>query len=226
MSKEKNLNYKLFTAAAIATSLLGIAILLLSFYIGRNEFFLLLNTDLGPAADIFFRYFTYAGDGWWWILWLLIFLRKRSQLLPLLFSSFFFTTLFIQVCKQVILPDVYRPVLAIEAQEQVHYVIGVIVHTTNTFPSGHTATAFTFLLLVALLVQRALPIIIVAVAALLVGYSRVYLGQHFPLDVGAGMIVAACSVFLGVLVQKSVIKKGSFRMRRSAVRQRYDTVPS
>jgi len=223
MSKQKNLNYKLFTAAAIATFLLGIAILLLSYYIGRNEFFLLLNTDLGPAADFFFKYFTYVGDGLWWIVWLLLFLRKRRQLLPLLFSSFVLTTLFIQVCKHVILPDVYRPVLAIEAQEKVHYVTGVIVHTTHGFPSGHTATAFTFLLLVSLLVQRALPITIAGVAALLVGYSRVYLGQHFPLDVGAGMIVASCSVFLALLVQKGFTNKGSFSRRAP---QRYDTVPN
>ena len=218
MLKEKDLNYKLFAVAAIATTLLGIIVLLFSYHLGRNEFFLLLNNNLGAGADFFFRYFTYMGDGLWWILWLLIFVRKRSHLLPLLFSSFVFTTLFIQLCKHIILPDVFRPVLAIEMQQQVHYVKGVIVHTTNSFPSGHTATAFTFFLLVSLLVKNVLPLAIAAVAALLVGYSRIYLGQHFPLDAGAGMIVAACSVFLALLVQKTFSNNGSFGLR---VRERY-----
>jgi membrane-associated phospholipid phosphatase len=40
------------------------------------------------------------------------------------------------------------------------------------------------------------------VVALLVGYSRIYLAQHFPLDVGGGIIVAICSVIVSVAVHK------------------------
>jgi membrane-associated phospholipid phosphatase len=43
--------------------------------------------------------------------------------------------------------------------------------------------------------------------ALLTGYSRIYLAQHFPLDVGAGMITAVISVYLSLRIQQLFNKK-------------------
>jgi len=36
---------------------------------------------------------------------------------------------------------------------------------------------------------------------LIVGYSRIYLAQHFPLDVGAGMIAGLLSVYFALRLQ-------------------------
>ncbi len=44
-------------------------------------------------------------------------------------------------------------------------------------------------------------------AALLAGYSRVYLAQHFPLDVGAGIICAVITVYLSLQIQKAFDKQ-------------------
>lgn len=70
---------------------------------------------------------------------------------------------------------------------------------TSSFPSGHAAmSAVTFLTLAALLARdepvRPLRAYLLAVAALLtlaVGFSRVYLGVHYPSDVLAGWIFGA-----------------------------------
>jgi len=40
-----------------------------------------------------------------------------------------------------------------------------------------------------------------------VGYSRIYLAQHFPLDVGAGMFVAIVTILLAILIQRKWEKK-------------------
>ncbi len=217
MLADRSLNYTFFKRAALASFITGAAIIVLSFYVGKNNFFLLLNNDLGAAGDFFFNYFTYVGDGLLWIIWLIAIIKKRKNLLPLLIASFLLTTLFTQISKQVILPDESRPLLAIADQSLVHYVKGVTVHSINSFPSGHTATAFTFMLLIALMVRR--PALIVAgfIAALVVGYSRIYLGQHFPLDIGAGIIVAVCSVSLSVFIQQWFDRKRNNKLAGSTV---------
>jgi membrane-associated phospholipid phosphatase len=203
MSHDKNLHYKNFKIALAICIALAIMIIAFSFYEGKNNAFLLLNTNLGKAADYFFEYFTNMGDGLVWLIWLIaIFASKRRHLFPLIISSFVLTTIFTQVFKYVILPDEARPSTAIADQSQIHYVEGVTIHSINSFPSGHTATAFTFVLLIALTVKRRGFLLLAFVVALLVGYSRIYLGQHFPLDVGGGIIVAILSVSLSVPLYK------------------------
>lgn len=182
---------------------MGLILILASFIIKKEELFLMLNLDLGKQADTFFKYFTNVGDGLFWLLWaLLIIIKKGKKYLPLLFAAIIFSTLLIQISKQVIYPDEPRPLQAIADQSQVHYVTGVTVHSINSFPSGHTATAFSFLLLLVLFSQTNALLLLGFVAALLVAYSRIYLGQHFPLDVGAGMLVAVSTMILSVMVQR------------------------
>lgn len=65
---------------------------------------------------------------------------------------------------------------------------------TTSFPSGHAASAAAFATGMSLELRRATPPLALAAAA--VGYSRVYVGVHYPLDVAVG---AATGVAVGVL---------------------------
>ncbi len=191
----------------LALSMLGALVLfIMSFFLGKNNFFLLLNTNLGITADYFFRFFSDLGDGLLWIPLLgYFFYKEGKKSLPFLISCFAISTLLTQVCKILILPAELRPTSVISI-ELIHIVQGVTVHTAGSFPSGHTATAFVFYLIFCLVFKSKWWIILGLVYALVVGYSRVYLAQHFPLDVAGGIIVAVASVVISVYIDKAFYK--------------------
>jgi undecaprenyl-diphosphatase len=68
---------------------------------------------------------------------------------------------------------------------------------TRSFPSGHTETAFSAATVLGLLFGGWYWLAYLAAA--LVGYSRVYAGVHFPLDVAAGAIIGTAVTAAWVL---------------------------
>jgi membrane-associated phospholipid phosphatase len=166
-----------------------------------------LNTDLGFFTDNFFRFFSYLGDGLLWIPLLVYFFYKEGKkMFPFLISCFAITTLVTQICKYLIVPDELRPTAAI-TNEFIHIVNGVTVHATASFPSGHTATAFVFYLIFCLVFKNNWWLIIGLLYALIVGYSRIYLAQHFPFDVAGGIVVAIFSVIFSLIIQNQIDKR-------------------
>ncbi|HYM93276.1 MAG TPA: phosphatase PAP2 family protein [Chitinophagaceae bacterium] len=184
--------------------ILGIIILSASLLIGKIELFLRLNTNMGIVADYFFVFFTELGDGYVWILLLLIvlFILKRKDAWPLLVSSFILSTVIRQICKYWIIPRAPRPWTAIPDHSLFHHVSFVEPLLISSFPSGHTATAFSIYMVLCLLIKEKWWVLTGLLYAMLVGYSRLYLAQHFPIDVGAGIMVAIASVGLSFPVQK------------------------
>ncbi|MCU0321604.1 MAG: phosphatase PAP2 family protein [Chitinophagaceae bacterium] len=201
------LNYKNFAIAATITAVASLLLFYCSYAIGKNEFFLLLNNNYGTTADIFFTIFTYLGDGAIWAVLLFVFIKYSKQNIPLLIAAFVICTLLVQVCKYVIIPDAFRPIKAIAATHLIHIVKGMEPHETASFPSGHTSAAFSFFLIGCLLIHKKWIVPIGFIYAILVGYSRVCLAQHFPFDVAAGMLVGIITVGLSILIQQWLNKK-------------------
>ncbi|MDH4183791.1 MAG: phosphatase PAP2 family protein [Nitrospinota bacterium] len=59
----------------------------------------------------------------------------------------------------------------------------------RTFPSGHTQSAFTAAVFLALAFRGFYPAAALITWAALVGFSRIYIGVHFPMDVAAGALL-------------------------------------
>jgi undecaprenyl-diphosphatase len=79
------------------------------------------------------------------------------------------------------------------------------VPTTSSFPSGHTSTSFACAYVISRLAPRlTIPVFVLAA---LIGFSRVYVGVHYPLDFVAGaifgLIVARALLMLLTALQRS-----------------------
>lgn len=203
------LNIRQYRIGAVISFVIAVVMLAVSFSMGKNEFFLLVNGNLGNAADYFFAIFTNAGDASLWIVALLItlFVLKQKKLWPLLVSGFIISTVLTQVCKYFIVPNELRPYKAIPDKAAIHHVLFIQPLNLSSFPSGHTATAFSIYLIFCLLLPGRWWLWVGLLYGLLVGYSRIYLAQHFPLDVAAGMLVGVVTVVASLYVQRMVFKR-------------------
>ncbi len=68
-----------------------------------------------------------------------------------------------------------------------------------SFPSGHTTAAFSIGVSIALKFTGLATISLIL--ASLVGFSRMYLGVHYPTDVGAGVVVGSASaIFIKMII--------------------------
>jgi undecaprenyl-diphosphatase len=79
---------------------------------------------------------------------------------------------------------------------------------SHSFPSGHTAVAFAAATVLTWLVPRAAPAFFAL--ALAIGYSRIYVGVHWPLDVVGGAVIGVVTALLLL----AIARRRSMQLRR------------
>lgn len=151
-----------------------------------------INSYHNEFFDSFFQYWTYVGDGIVIpVLMVLIgiFSIKKYGLSVLIagLSTLILVGGLSQIFKRLLYGDALRPYKLI-GHDQLYYVPGLKVHSVHSFPSGHTTAGFAFFAIIACVYfsKNRLTQIILAFLAALVGYSRMYLSQHFLEDVVSG----------------------------------------
>lgn len=155
----------------------------------KGDFVLWLNAFHQPYLDTFFAYYTFVGDGIFYaiVVIILFFMHKRAALIGLL--SFALSGGIAQGLKRLVFAEAPRPKAFFGDSVDLHFVEGVSVHLSNSFPSGHTTTAFSVFCLLALYYPRSWWQILCLVLAILGAVSRVYLVQHFLVDTLFGAII-------------------------------------
>jgi membrane-associated phospholipid phosphatase len=153
-----------------------------------------INIRNTPTADLLFPYITYLGDGVFFVFVCLIVLVYNRRIGGIALASFALSSLASLFLKTIVFPNSPRPLLYFEhSTYQYHIIKGLEIHSYNSFPSGHTTTAFALFCLFAFLDERKSRSLFFLLLAFLTGYSRVYLFQHFVEDAYVGSLVGTIS---------------------------------
>ena len=155
----------------------------------QEELFLAINRLNSPSLDTFFYFITYLGDGIFFGVIILILLFKKYSQALLGLVVFISTSFAAQFLKRVVFSDDLRPFAELGNEYSLHQVEGVKQVMTLSFPSGHTTTAFALGMFLAWKILPSYWGWFLGILAALVGYSRVYLGQHYIEDIYVGAIL-------------------------------------
>ena len=175
---------------------------------GKEAAFISLNSYHPFYLNVFFINYTFMGDGIFaaCLVAVMLFYFKQKKCALALFGSFLISGVAAQFIKNMISSP--RPKLYFEAGTYLNFIDGVTLTGNSGFPSGHTATAFAIATVLAIMIKNKKWQLLILPAAALVGYSRIYLAQHFLLDVIAGAILGS---FSGVLAYYLASSRISFR---------------
>ena len=179
--------------------LIGIGLALI--FVPKGDLHMLLCDRHTSARDIFYRYYTHVAEWFPYIICVSILLFGRVGDGLMASSCMVFSALTTQLFKHLI--NAPRPIIWFAANRpdvQLPLVDGVRMNEWYSFPSGHTTSFFALAFVVCILLtkeksqitnhksQIVLQIILVLLAAL-GAYSRIYLSQHFAMDVFGGVVV-------------------------------------
>ncbi|MBO6517651.1 MAG: phosphatase PAP2 family protein [Bacteroidia bacterium] len=165
----------------------------------KGQAILDLNHYYNGFTVPFFSFFTRMAEVMGVVLplvYLLIFKSIREQLGFLMVAVL--TLSLVYFFKNIVYDDAIRPIvyferLGIELTNRSE----ITLNRKHSFPSGHTAAGFAYFMYLGLNANKKVLKAVFMVIAMLIGISRVFLAQHFVIDIMAG---SALGVFIATVV--------------------------
>ena len=182
--KEKSLKIFIYLYLLLVAGLGG-----LQLFFSPIILFQFINHLVSDGLNIFFEILTFLGSGWTYaaVCIAIFFLNKKYAWLSV--ACFSITGFLAQLIKY-FLPNIERPVqffadrkttiLFPKGAEELHW---------NSFPSGHTVSAFSMCLLLSYVFKNRIASLVFLLLAVFIAISRVYLTAHFVRDIYFGMII-------------------------------------
>ncbi|MCW3070918.1 MAG: phosphoesterase PA-phosphatase related protein [Bacteroidetes bacterium] len=153
--------------------------------------------------DVFFQYLTYFGDGYIATLTVVVLLTVKFRYALITGLASIVSALITQILKHTIFSDVLRPAKFFEGLHDLYLVPNVENNLYNSFPSGHSTCAFALYFSIALIVENKAAKFFCILFALSIGYSRIYLSQHFFEDVYAGSLIGVVTTMIVYLLLRN-----------------------
>ncbi len=181
--------------------------------IGNYKFSILVNSWHKDSLDFLFQNLTYLGDGIFVFLVALLFIFFKKKLALLTLSSLSITTIIVQFLKRIIFKEQLRPSKIFHDLIQNgswNTIEGLNLYEKFSFPSGHTALVFCLCITLSLYIKRNNWSLFFITIAFLVGFSRIYLTQHFLIDVLYGALIGSITALLTYTYLEKLLSKISF----------------
>lgn len=153
----------------------------------KESSLLLINSLHTPLLDFIYKYITYLGEGYYFLVIIIVLGLIRFKYFFQGIILFLSSGAITQIIKNLL--NAPRPIKYLSDISNLNFVDGVDVYSWGSFPSGHTTSAFTIFLYFSFLVYNKYLKFLFFVIAVNVGISRIYLVQHFLIDVWAGSLI-------------------------------------
>ncbi len=154
----------------------------------RPEIYFAINGFNTPLMDFLAPFVTDLGNGWTTVAIAAIFLLFSYRKAFIIAIGYAITSLSAQAIKYIFIAP--RPKLYFGKQiAHAHFVKGIDILSTYSFPSGHTTTAFMLAVMFTYWCRNKGWGPVFLLLAIMVGYSRMYLSEHFFEDVLGGSVL-------------------------------------
>ncbi len=178
-----------------------ISIGLLTTY-SKEVLHLSVNKIHSPFFDFFFKHSTHLGDGILFGILIIVFFFIDKRMSLVFTIGGLLTLIITHFLKKCIFKGEPRPV-SFFGEENLYLIDGVKMAHWNSFPSGHTMTAFIIFTILIIYFRKKRIQYLLILLAIIAGFSRVYLSQHFWADIFVGSIIG---VGLGFFVMSLFFK--------------------
>ena len=186
----------------VPTLVLALILAVALLIVPKAELHLVLCQPHTPFLDTIIPFFTNLVD-WLPYLIVVLLLFYRAGWSTFLASNLLLTTLIVQPIKHIVHAPrpltwfaEYMPGITLPLVE------GVRMNHWLSFPSGHTATFFALFFCVSIILcaenikGKYILSFLCFLCASFGAYTRIYLSQHFALDIFAGILIAICSTLI------------------------------
>ena len=165
-------------------------LLIAIFTIGNSSLFIEINSSGITQFDVVFQAITKIGEAWILVPTCLFVLWKSRTLGVIACVTLVCSSLTTQFLKRQVFSDFVRPnAFYSNTDYKVRTIEGLELHSLFSFPSGHTTGATALFIFLALNYTNSKSRFLFLLLPIFVAFSRIYFGQHFPLDVFAGAFI-------------------------------------
>lgn len=192
--------------------LLAIVTLFFIFTVEKNNIHLYLNQYVGNRfINALFFNATYLGDGTLapFLVLAVTVVNMRAGLTTT--CALLLASLVSTILKYQFFDDAHRPYYIFQYfdRHDLNLVEGVEMHIHNSFPSGHATQIFAIFMSTMFVARRQTFKILFLGVSVLAAFSRVYLSQHWLVDILAGSLIGLfCSlVFYAIFILRDRMKR-------------------